>query len=988
MSKLLVFSYRYLFSKAFLKKLIICMTLFVGVASNVVGQVDCNLGVGYTEIQGNFDSPNLYGNGLLSPAQAQNTPQFLKITGLITFTEDYTFAPGSDIIFLDNNSGFRVNSAITLTLNKSLLRGCNKLWRGVEMIANSIIVSDKTQFEDAITAILLRRDTRINLTENTFRKNVCGVLAVRENPFFTTPISVLLATPSGLTGNRFYGDEPLLEAFSISNVHAGLIDVPPANVQVTYPYTGIWLQRVANLKIGHTNYDANVFENYAQFPEVITTTGSKSAIRSIESNVLVTNCTFNNIGTNGGGAQTNIVGRAISARSFSTTTLPFTKVMSCRFDNCYMDIRSLGTELTVTDIYSERALQCIRAGLQSSSQNPTTWNITNNRILNFRAVGIQIDLFKPLRFDISENLLSDIDEDNNHLRRAIIVRNATGFVPEINLIRGNVTNNEIMSRSVFDIAFFGIQLERVAYLTVEQNRIYEELASSDLLEFYGIISVESPCNGTRVLYNDIEAAGINYPLVAFGTLFNESVNGVFRCNNLDNLNTGMCFTRNCDNTDLRENEFHYHNAGLSIGHQLITTSSEVSQIGLQTNKENRWHGTTSAIEAYAQNQGSALASIFEINSSNLSSVFWPYPRKIGTIDDNFTWFLPSTTGPEADETLIDCYLEEEEHEYETRLADNDLKLIDGVFEPYLNFPALVWEAQWQFAGRLNRNPQLQTISPQVSQYYNDTYDETFSNLNRIYQAYINRWNLDHPIVEQIELLRGELKAANQERLDLLNNLSNNIAENVSLYEDILEIDILIADKQSVLETAIIELNNQVDITVGQLLDELELIEVEFQYESDMKMLIETLLNAHLAGGELTELELANMEHIANKCRYSGGYAVLLARTFFEPQESYPQDLICEENTPNTDLISPESTELSSFRVFPNPTNEKVNLVIEQAFDYGTIHLYNAQGVLLKSFNLEHQSYSINVNDLKNGLYFLEVQLNGENSTSQSFIVTR
>jgi len=112
---------------------VLMIVSMIAIPSAISAQETCHEGNGYIEIQGDFDASDLYGAQLLNPAQALTTPQFLKITGLITFTLDYTFAPGSDIIFLDNNSGFRVEIGAELTLDDSHLRGCNKLWRGVEV---------------------------------------------------------------------------------------------------------------------------------------------------------------------------------------------------------------------------------------------------------------------------------------------------------------------------------------------------------------------------------------------------------------------------------------------------------------------------------------------------------------------------------------------------------------------------------------------------------------------------------------------------------------------------------------------------------------------------------------------------------------------------------------------------------------------------------------------------------------------------------------
>ena len=78
----------------------------------------------YQCIDGDFSASALYGTKLLPPALAQSTAQFIIVKGKITFGEDYTFAPGSDVVFLDNNSGFKVSNTKKLTLSSSWLHGC------------------------------------------------------------------------------------------------------------------------------------------------------------------------------------------------------------------------------------------------------------------------------------------------------------------------------------------------------------------------------------------------------------------------------------------------------------------------------------------------------------------------------------------------------------------------------------------------------------------------------------------------------------------------------------------------------------------------------------------------------------------------------------------------------------------------------------------------------------------------------------------------
>ena len=192
----------------------------------------------YACIDGDFNAPTLYGTKLLTPIQAQSTPQYLIIKGKVTFTEDYTFATGSDIVFLDNNSGLRVFNNKQLTLRGSSLHGCTKLWAGVEVLPSAKITAENCTFRDAKAAIILRNLTEIEATGNNFEKNVCGILALNVNPQLTSPISILLGNQHGISGNTFNGTGNLLEIIAPASIDPG-INSDAITTPVGNPYAAI-----------------------------------------------------------------------------------------------------------------------------------------------------------------------------------------------------------------------------------------------------------------------------------------------------------------------------------------------------------------------------------------------------------------------------------------------------------------------------------------------------------------------------------------------------------------------------------------------------------------------------------------------------------------------------------------------------------------------------------------------------------------------------
>jgi hypothetical protein len=529
--------------------------------------------------------------------------------------------------------------------------------------------------------------------------------------------------------------------------------------------------------------------------------------------------------------------------------------------------------------------------------------------------------------------------------------------------------------------FRGIILDGTPYMVVEQNKIYEAHPSqTNLLSFIGIRNLTAPSNGLRLYYNTVNGAKIDYAGYSAGILLYESVNTQLKCNETDRINGGITFLSNCDNADLAKNKFNYHAKGLSLGDPAF--ASTYNAIGLQKAKENRWFGTNSPIEAFALNEASALASIFEVNSSNLSSVYWPFPRKIGSMDDNFTWFKqlpgqePSSPIFACPPTAIcDC---------EEFIADPDTRLLDGTYLPPLDFPALDWEARWHFADRLNRNAALQNSSPVAAQYFQNTYNDTYSRLNRIYQNYRNCWQTGGSFAENVNTLSAALQTLIEQRFELDGMLSGNWEENGTLHAQMADTDQDIADATEVLSSANSDFVNLVNQNVSVFLEDLESVDCPEPYEVDMKSVIRATLQTHFTNGELNGQQSGEMKAIADKCRYLGGYATVLARAFFEPKDSYEQDAHCGTDERSADDISTVEKAPGAV-LYPNPANSMLNIVIDRDFETAYVKVYNSQGILQMKLAFVEKNTQFSVAELSQGLYVIEILLDGKPALRKTFV---
>lgn len=530
---------------------IVLILLFV-FAQIGFSQIDCggvvdnsclnNSGVVYQCIDGDVDSHSQYGTTLLNPTDALTTPQFLLIKGMVLFTADYKFAPGSEIIFLDNDSGFKVNPFVKLTLESSFLHGCTALWKGIEVLDNATISANNCTFEDAKAAIILRRASIIGAVQNVFSKNVCGILA--SSGFgINLSIPIYLLGAKGIAGNTFNGDELLLESINPASIDPGISSV--GNNSTIRPYVGIWLRGVISLTIGHTGESSagglNTFQNYGSAEGCPTLSTQYMGIHSDRSSIEVRNAAFLNIGhydpVNSG---ENCLAVGIYAIN-TETVIPQTKIIGTNtFSNCIQDILTLGTSLEVKNMTSYKSWTSINFGMQNDSQNAIDVSIVDNDITFFRNTGIRGKWLRPIFIKIKDNLISDNNELYDPLARTGIFLNGRGWATKGGF---GVLNNTIRSNSILSGGGFrGIILDNTPSIFVARNTIEEVMnTSSNLASFIGIRNLTFPSNRMTLATNTINGALINYPLSSAGIWLNECSNTRLLCNATDNINTGIVF---------------------------------------------------------------------------------------------------------------------------------------------------------------------------------------------------------------------------------------------------------------------------------------------------------------------------------------------------------------------------------------------------------------------------------------------------------------
>lgn len=75
----------------------------------------------------------------------------------------------------------------------------------------------------------------------------------------------------------------------------------------------------------------------------------------------------------------------------------------------------------------------------------------------------------------------------------------------------------------------------------------------------------------------------------------------------------------------------------------------------------------------------------------------------------------------------------------------------------------------------------------------------------------------------------------------------------------------------------------------------------------------------------------------------------------------------------------------SFGLYPNPANNSITLQFDTSYDAGKMSIFSAHGVLIKQVEVSEQIIQFSVADLVEGIYFVDIVLDGYPQMRKSFV---
>lgn len=702
--------------------------LGVGMECNLT--TDLALWPTYKCIDGNANFSDLVNQTLLlPPAQAAVTPQRLVVKGTLkndysTALGGYIFAPGSDIIFVNESSGIEVNTNCKLTLDNTTLRGCQTMWKRILVLQGAtFIAQNNCTFSDGITAVSALQNSTISITDCTFKNNLTSInLGVVLLGNQVAPINY--ASGGGIWGNTIIGG-PLKFPFS-----------PGRSIH------GIKITNISSIQIGNESQLKNSISKInANFGEEETLAG----LFASNSVVTLVNSFFTNNGHNT--FSTHPRHASISIQNNSRITF-----VGLGMENSTIQDSHVGVYLTNSsgDFSHAKLLQNeydIVYGAGSSMKNPKSLKINNCRFQTFNKSSIYLTSSGglPLPFSNLEIKSCEFYED----KELIGTREILNFEPSslTNAKNYLIADNKFYFRprnTPAPITTICISARNLSYGSITGNEFYNESGDDSKRNFTAVLI--TGCQRLGISGNSIYGSGSSATInpipeldPEIGIRVTDSPLGKYLCNNLSNLQIGMQFSNKCVNSTIRDNKFnsspHY------ALHMYQFSTSTLVEIGKQEWKRNQWINAPVLFEypGFDPNDLTQVNDVrkseFIIHNSDATSIDWASPIEIDFVDDMANaWFrYRPYTGlePKTCEELPDP-----PSDFES-IDSLDISIFNNNFIPWRAYAADTWEHSFYLYKRITEHPELITdFNPGVA-WYNTQHNGNIGKLSRVLDGFLS-----------------------------------------------------------------------------------------------------------------------------------------------------------------------------------------------------------------------------------------------------------
>ena len=886
-------------------------------------------------------------------------PIKLDITGILTIDVNFNFPAGSDIIFNDL-AGMDVLSGVLMNSNGTTYRGCNALWRSINVKTGGSASFYNCTISDGLHALDYENQSRLSIANCTFNNNFVGVRCNNQ----TSGVGIIYWADDLYTfiNNKFNGGALL--AYSGSDTDWFL---SPGST-----YAGLELNRIDHfpLSVVIPNGIPYMFNNEFR--------NAKFGILSNESSITVEKTSF---GRNYVGIQevaqtpgkfVKIDGGATQLVDFRTHT--YAAVNISGFDKTVQPINfnSFDVALSGSDLNMQKAKL-------SSSIIPTFQGVRLYG-LQQKQIFVQYNDFDYCYHGIrtsGNGLLNQYKINNNVYNYSVLMQEMsekTFFSMVPNSIVGNPGTVQCNNNTVTSVKnFYGIEIHSVNNAQILNNTIQN--TTNDPQDYFIGVFLGGNCSNYDVESNNVTGPGQNNPNTTNFALNNST--GLSFCNYSANANVGIQKFGDCFPSNVYSNHINNQTIGYYMNYGSI--------VGLQDNHQNQWHNnpysSDGAFFGPINLPGYYNFSQFHIASSVPVQMdpLWPKPVSFGTASTNNgvgTWFYPQGTQNPSCSQGGDF---QEPGSPFTFVTDQDKGIANGDYD---NEPGETkWTLNWGLFEKLKRTPSLVTEDPVYGSFMNLM---ASTNLAKIYQVYegfhslgdlaeVKSFRANHEaIAAKAELISSKLKdyaeaASQQLKATIWEQIQTEIVNLQNLTNNNTTI---INERNNALQTMASTLSS----VLGSMTD---VNTIEQNFSSIYGIVLSHLTDIEFS---MNNTELSTLIEIAEQCPYYGGRAVIDARGLVAlagAQATYhDEDCFVELRESKVGAQKAQNNEVRF--LFENPASNRITYKIlgskEKSCD---VSIRNLSGQIAKSFKGINLNGSLPTNELAVGLNIIECRIGNQ-----------
>ena len=840
-----------------------------------------------------------------------------------TFVIDELFAASNTTFVMQPGSKIVVaypGGSGDIAFSNNYFYSCQNMWQGITVKNNASFVFENNTIEDAQYAITARQNTTLRIIGNTFHKDWVGV--------FINPDGQSVSIPKGFYDNHFTcGNDNLLPPYSGQSPDPG-----------DKTFAGVYILNAAYFAVGLPNDPTSV--NYMD--------GIRNGIIAHQATTGVYHQDIQNL--IGSSNPSSVPIESLSGIAIYAKECPELRARYNNIQNAYIGLYSSFSSAKIKD----NDVHVNRWGTFIGKASNKYIELTGNNITlssNFppaAKIGIVIDNAEHYEhLDISSNTISILDIGTQaYLARAIYLHDC---FPANDATINQVSNNSI---DISEDAHV-IELNDAKDIPVFSNLVQVSFAEN--LDFHAGIRLVTSHN-CRVRDNTL--IGIdplqNSPRNGIELLYSPST--LLCCNDLDEFRTGISINGICNNSSIATTQFHTHYYG-------IYYLDDATMVGMQDHTGNEWHENCTS---------------WDIKGNNVL----PYNKYfVDETQQPFDWtppdFVNVENGPTPNCSTWPTCGEEWPYPLLTAL---DSTIASGSLGnlPYSNYTT--WMAEQELYRKLSENSSLWQLNSLMSAFKAQRDTADIGSLYPLRLAIDTAWQYDPTLDQQMQSLYTQIS----DKADQVDSLyeafpGNNASDSLAILQ---QISSLLSDIRSLKNTWWTNdstfVQNILNNALPQIASENQNVQVSFQPAVNERDFNSYLLQYWQNENVLDSAALSGLYSLASQCHYTGGTAVLRARSLYEFAQDSIIDWdaieICKTSKKGNTGKTQTSVTYAKIKVFPNPADASVSIQISkdtwQQNEAPNYQISDLQGKVWQNGKTSSKVFDLDVSKLPPGAYLL------------------